>query len=72
VPKSASDAVCSLKEARAVDIAAAQLLLREVGLLIVFADAGPFDAPLEAAGRSPVAAAGTQEICERLAHIVAT
>ena len=30
------DAVCSLKEARAVDIAAAQLLLREVGLPIMF------------------------------------
>ncbi len=67
------DAVCSLKEARPVDIAAAQLLLREVGLPIMYADAGPFDAaPLDSAARSPVAAAGTQEICERLAHIVAT
>ena len=67
------DAVCSLKEARAVDIAAAQLLLKEVGLPIMFVDAGPFDAaPLDAAARSPVAAAGTQELCERLAHIVAT
>jgi myo-inositol-1(or 4)-monophosphatase len=67
------DAVCSLKEARAVDIAAAQLLLRELGLPIVFVDAGPFDAgPLDAAARSPIAAAGTQELCERLAHIVAT
>ena len=67
------DAVCSLKEARAVDIAAAQLLLRELGLPIVFADAEPFDAgPLDTAGRSPVAAAGSQELCERLAHIVAT
>jgi myo-inositol-1(or 4)-monophosphatase len=67
------DAVCSLKEARAVDIAAAQLLLRELGLPIVFADAGPFDAgPLDTAARSPVVAAGSQELCERLAHIVAT
>ncbi len=67
------DAVCSLKEARPVDIAAAQLLLREVGLPIGFADAGPFDAaPLDSAARSPVAAAGTQELCDRLAHIVAT
>jgi myo-inositol-1(or 4)-monophosphatase len=67
------DAVCSLKEARAVDIAAAQLLLREVGLPIMFVDAAPFDAaPLDTAARSPVAAAGTQELCERLAHIVAT
>ena len=44
------DAVCSLKEARAVDIAAAQLLLRELDIPIVFADAGPFDAgPLDPA-----------------------
>jgi len=67
------DAVCSLKEARAVDIAAAQLLLQECSLPIVFADAGPFQAaPLDVAARSPVAAAGTQELAERLAHIVAT
>jgi myo-inositol-1(or 4)-monophosphatase len=67
------DAVCSLKEARAVDIAAAQLLLREVGVPIMFVDAGPFDAgPLDTARRSPVAAAGTQELCERLAGLVAT
>jgi myo-inositol-1(or 4)-monophosphatase len=67
------DAVCSLKEARAVDIAAAQLLLRELGLPIVFIDAGPFDeGPLDTAARSPVAAAGTQELCEQLAHILAT
>jgi myo-inositol-1(or 4)-monophosphatase len=67
------DAVCSLKEARAVDIAAAQLLLREVGIPIVFADAGPFDAgPLDTAARSPVVAAGSEELCEQLAHIIAT
>ena len=67
------DAVCSLKEARAVDIAAAQLLLREVGIPIIFIDAGPFDAgPLDTVARSPVAAAGTQELCEQLAHILAT
>ena len=67
------DAVCSLKEARAVDIAAAQLLLRELEIPIVFADAGPFDAgPLDPAPRSPVIAAGSQQLCEQLAHIVAT
>jgi myo-inositol-1(or 4)-monophosphatase len=67
------DAVCSLKEARPVDIAAAQLLLRECSLPIVYADARPFDAaPLDTEARSPVAAAGTQELAERLAHIVAT
>jgi myo-inositol-1(or 4)-monophosphatase len=66
------DGVCSLKEARAVDIAAAQLLLQEVGLPIMFADAAPLDAaPLDAAARSPVAAAATLELCERLAQIVA-
>jgi myo-inositol-1(or 4)-monophosphatase len=67
------DAVCSLKEARAVDIAAAQLLLRELDIPIVFADAGPFDAgPLDPAPRSPVIAAGSRQLCEQLAHIVAT
>ena len=67
------DAVCSLKEARAVDVAAAQLLLSEVGLPIMFVDAAPFAAgPLDTAARSPIAAAGTQEVCERLASLVAT
>ena len=67
------DAVCSLKEARAVDIAAAQLLLRELGLPIIFVDAGPFDeGPLDTAARSPVAAAGSLAQCEQLAHILAT
>jgi myo-inositol-1(or 4)-monophosphatase len=67
------DAVCSLKEARAVDVAAAQLLLKECALPIVFTDAGPFDAaPLDTAARSPVAAAATEELALRLAHIVAT
>jgi myo-inositol-1(or 4)-monophosphatase len=67
------DAVCSLKEARAVDIAAAQLLLRELGLPIIFIDAGPFDeGPLDTAARSPVAAAGSLAQCEQLAHILAT
>jgi len=67
------DAVCSLREARAVDIAAAQLLVREVGLPIMFVDAAPFDAgPLDTVPRSPVAAAGSQELCERLAYIVAS
>jgi myo-inositol-1(or 4)-monophosphatase len=67
------DAVCSLREARAVDIAAAQLLLGEVGLPIMFVDAAPFDAgPLDTVPRSPVAAAGTKELCERLAYIVAS
>jgi myo-inositol-1(or 4)-monophosphatase len=35
------DAVCSLRDARAVDVAAAQLVVRECGIPIGFADAGP-------------------------------
>jgi myo-inositol-1(or 4)-monophosphatase len=62
------DAVCSLKEARAVDIAAGQLLVREVGLPIGLAGGPDFlDAPLDLAGRSRVVSAGTPELCEQLA-----
>ena len=61
------DAVCSLKAARAVDIAAAQLLVREVGLPIELPDAGPFgEAPLDLEGRSRVVAAGTEELSRTL------
>ena len=62
------DAVCSLKAARSVDIAAAQLLVRELGLAIDLFDVGsPFgEAPLDLEGRSRVAAAGTAEICGSL------
>src|SRR5206468_8184791 len=63
------DAVCSLKEARAVDIAAAQLLLREVGLPIIYFDAGPVgEGPLDTASRSPVAAAAPHELYEQLSY----
>ena len=63
------DAVCSLKPARAVDIAAAQLLVLERGLAIDLPDAAPFAAaPLDVEGRSRVVAAGTPEICRQLAH----
>lgn len=62
------DAVCSLKPARSVDIAAAQLLVRERGLAIDLPDASPFDlAPLDVEGRSRVVAAGTPELCRKLA-----
>jgi len=68
------DAVCSLKGARAVDIAAAQLLVREAGLSIeLFDDPRAFvDAELDLEGRSRVAAAGTAELCRRLAEALAT
>jgi myo-inositol-1(or 4)-monophosphatase len=62
------DGVVSLKAARSVDIAAAQLLVREQGLAIELPDAPPFlDAPLDLVGRSRVAAAGNDLLCRRLA-----
>ena len=63
------DAVCSLKAARSVDIAAAQLLCREVGLALeLFDDARPFgEAELDLLGRSRLAAAGTTALCRELA-----
>jgi myo-inositol-1(or 4)-monophosphatase len=63
------DAVCSLKPARSVDIAAAQLLCRELGLAIDLFDVEePFGAaPLDLEQRSRVAAAGSAAVCSRLA-----
>ena len=61
------DAVCSLKPARSVDIAAAQLLVRECGLAIELPEAPPLGAaPLDVEGRSRVVAAATPEVCDRL------
>ena len=61
------DAVCSLKAARAVDIAAAQLLVHERGLAIELPEAPPFgEAPLDTEGLSRVVAAGTPELCKEL------
>jgi len=64
------DAVCSLKEARSVDIAAAQLLCREVGLsLELFDDPRSFgEAELDLEKRSRIAAAGTPELCRQVAN----
>ena len=64
------DAVCSLKGARSVDIAAAQLLVRELGYAIeLFDDERPFEAAeLDLEGRSRVAAAGTAARCADLAE----
>ena len=65
------DAVCSLRDARAVDVAAAQLVVQECGLPIGFADAGPWEvAPLDTAPRSLVVAAPTDELRDRLAEIL--
>jgi hypothetical protein len=57
-----------------VDIAAAQLFVREVGLAIeLFDDSRTFEeAELDLEGRSRVAAAGTAELCKQLAHALST
>jgi myo-inositol-1(or 4)-monophosphatase len=61
------DAVCSLKPARSVDIAAGQLLVRECGLAIDLFEDPPFGAaPLDLVGRSRVVAAGTTDLCRML------
>jgi myo-inositol-1(or 4)-monophosphatase len=62
------DGVVCLKPARSVDIAAAQLLVRECGLAIDLFEDPPFDsAPLDLGARSRLAAAGSPELVERLA-----
>ncbi|HEX5468532.1 MAG TPA: inositol monophosphatase family protein [Gaiellaceae bacterium] len=61
------DAVCSLKPARSVDIAAAQLLVRERGFAIDLPDRPPFArAPLDLSPHSRVVAAATPQICSEL------
>jgi myo-inositol-1(or 4)-monophosphatase len=61
------DAVCSLKPARSVDIAAAQLLVRERDVAIDLPDSPPFGAaPLDLAPHSRVVAAATPALCAQL------
>jgi myo-inositol-1(or 4)-monophosphatase len=63
-----TDAVVSLKGARAVDIAAGQLLVRERGFAIELPEAPPFGAaPLDLTGRSRVVAAGNEKVCREVA-----
>jgi myo-inositol-1(or 4)-monophosphatase len=65
------DAVSSLRGARAVDVAAAQLVVRESGLEIGFVDGSSWDAaPLGTAPQPAVVAAPTKELRERLAEIL--
>jgi len=67
------DGVCSLKAIRAVDIAAAQLFVREAGLAIDLPDAPPFaEAPLDTQGRSRVVAGATSDVCARLYRALGT
>ena len=61
------DAVCSLKEARSVDIAAAQLLVAERGFAVDLPDRPPFgNAPLDVSPHSRVVSAATPELCADL------
>jgi myo-inositol-1(or 4)-monophosphatase len=65
------DAACSLRAARAVDVAAAQLIVRECGADIGFADGRPWDeAPLDTAPQAIVVAAPTEELRARLGEIL--
>ena len=67
------DGVVSLKPIRSVDVAAAQLLVRERGLAVELVDEPPFlDAPLDLVSRSRIAAAGTPELCRRLADALSS
>jgi len=63
------DAVCSLKAARSIDIAAAQLLVRERGYAIELFEDPPFaEALLDLKGRSRLVAAATPALCAGLAN----
>ncbi len=63
------DGVCSLKPTRSIDIAAAQLLVREVGLAIELFEQPPFGtAPLDLGQRSRLVAAATPGLCDDLAR----
>jgi myo-inositol-1(or 4)-monophosphatase len=68
------DGVCTLKPTRSVDIAAGQLLCREVGLAVeLFDSKEPFGAaPLDLEGRSRLAAAGTDDVCRQLARALSS
>jgi myo-inositol-1(or 4)-monophosphatase len=66
------DAVCSLKPARSVDVAAAQLLVRECGLSIELVDDPPFGAgQLDLVQRSRVVATGSGDLTAALAGALA-
>ena len=67
-----ADGFMTLWRTRAVDIAAAQLIVRETGGLVAFpAFDDPLGAPLDLEPHSPVVAARTRDGLERLVSIVA-
>jgi myo-inositol-1(or 4)-monophosphatase len=64
-----TDAVVCLRPSRAVDFAAAQLVVRERGFAIELFDEPPLGkAPLDLTARSRVVAAGNAELCRTLAE----
>ena len=64
------DGFVTLWRTRAVDVAAAQLIVRESGALVAFpAFEDPLGAPLDVAPHSPVIAARTAEALERLRSV---
>jgi myo-inositol-1(or 4)-monophosphatase len=67
------DAMASLARTRAVDAAAAQLIVRESGGQVAFVGApgGPLGAPLDLVPHHPVVAARTRESLERLLELPA-
>ena len=73
-PTAALDAVASLRPngARSIDIAAAQLMVREAGAAVALPDAeGPFgSAPLDLVGRSRVVAARDDESVARVSGLL--
>jgi myo-inositol-1(or 4)-monophosphatase len=67
-----TDAVVCLKPSRAVDFAAAQLVVRERGFAIELFDTPPLgSAPLDLTARSRVVAAGTEELCRLIVDALA-
>ena len=64
------DAVCSLKEARSVDIAAGQLVVRESGGWVDLIDGSLTEAPLDLEGRSRIVAARSREHYEQVAAVL--
>jgi myo-inositol-1(or 4)-monophosphatase len=63
-----TDAVVCLRPSRAVDLAAAQLIVRERGFAIELFDEPPIGAaPLDLRARSRVVAAGNTELCRLIA-----
>jgi len=64
------DGMASLLNCRAVDAAAAQLIVREAGGFVAFPRCNePLSAPLDVAARSPVVAARSVETLEALARV---